>query len=287
MIQYPLEVIGLRYIANYHTHVKLCGHATGMSEDYILEAIKHGLTEIGISDHGPIPRSFMTPQEYLNNWLDRQMNEVVYRTIYLKDLSATIAKYQRKISIRKGLEIEYLSNHPDYYQSLLQDLDYLLLGVHYFETPNGLYNTYEPMDDLLLTYYADTVEKALATGFFKVLVHPDLCFANYRDSSGHIQFTEHAKHIAKRIITAANNNNVALEINAGGIRKVRIPHPNRLDFAYPRYDFWSVVKEFPETKIIIGSDAHQPHEVADDAVQIAYDFSDQFGFQLLKTLSFE
>jgi len=287
VVQYLLEVIGLRYIANYHTHVKLCGHASGMSEDYILEAIKHGLKEIGISDHGPIPRSFMTPQEYINNWLDRQMNEVAYRTIYLKDLSKTIEKYQKKIKIRKGLEIEYLSNHPEYYQTLLQDLDYLLLGVHYFETPNGLYNTYEPMDDLLLTYYAETVEKALATGFFKVLVHPDLCFANYRDVAGQFHFTEHAKYIAKRIIIAANQNNVALEINAGGIRKVRIPHLSRLDFAYPRYDFWSVVQEFPQTKIIIGSDAHQPHELADEAVQTAFDFSDQFGFPLLETLSFE
>lgn len=276
----------MKYIANYHTHVKLCGHATGMSEDYILEAIKHGLSEIGFSDHGPIPRRFMTPQEYIYNWLERQMDESIYQSVYLPDLDSSIAKYQKMISIRKGLEIEYVSHHDDYYQRLLQDLDYLLLGVHYFETPKGLYNTYEPMDDLLLTYYAETVEKALATGFFKVLVHPDLCFASYRNRKGQYEFSEHAKNISKRIIVAAINNHVALEINAGGMRKVRIPHVSRLDFAYPRYDFWTVVKEFPEVKIIIGSDAHQPHEVLDEAVHMAFQFSNQFGFQLLEKLSF-
>jgi histidinol phosphatase-like PHP family hydrolase len=34
--------------ANYHTHTKLCGHAIGMSEDYIVEAIKNNFVEIGI-----------------------------------------------------------------------------------------------------------------------------------------------------------------------------------------------------------------------------------------------
>ena len=57
---------------NYHTHHYLCGHAKGNVEDYVLEAIKHGFTEIGISDHGPInaiafPR--MSIDEYNNVYL--------------------------------------------------------------------------------------------------------------------------------------------------------------------------------------------------------------------------
>ena len=53
-----------KIIANYHTHTKLCGHAIGMSEDYVKQALERGFLEIGISDHGPIPRSWMSPETY-------------------------------------------------------------------------------------------------------------------------------------------------------------------------------------------------------------------------------
>ena len=36
--------------ANYHTHLKLCGHAEGMSEDYVKVAIIEGYEILGMSD---------------------------------------------------------------------------------------------------------------------------------------------------------------------------------------------------------------------------------------------
>ena len=69
--------------ANYHTHLKLCGHAEGMSNDYVKVAVEEGFEIIGISDHGPIPRSFMSPKEYTYNWLDRQMTYEDFLNIYL------------------------------------------------------------------------------------------------------------------------------------------------------------------------------------------------------------
>ena len=38
---------------NYHTHTYRCHHAIGKEEDYILNAIKAGYTELGFSDHAP------------------------------------------------------------------------------------------------------------------------------------------------------------------------------------------------------------------------------------------
>ena len=35
---------------NYHTHLMLCGHATGMSEDYIKVAIEEGYDVLGIQE---------------------------------------------------------------------------------------------------------------------------------------------------------------------------------------------------------------------------------------------
>ena len=41
--------------SNYHTHTYRCNHATGTIEDYVKEAIKANIDEIGISDHLPHP----------------------------------------------------------------------------------------------------------------------------------------------------------------------------------------------------------------------------------------
>ena len=53
--------------ANYHTHLSLCGHAVGMSEDYVKVAIEAGYEELGMSDHGPIKPEFMTKEEFRTN----------------------------------------------------------------------------------------------------------------------------------------------------------------------------------------------------------------------------
>ena len=57
--------------ADYHMHTPLCGHAIGSPEEYVVQAIKVGLKEIGFSDHAPMvhkpmPGITMTMDEFLN-----------------------------------------------------------------------------------------------------------------------------------------------------------------------------------------------------------------------------
>jgi histidinol-phosphatase (PHP family) len=269
---------------NYHTHTELCGHAIGMAKDYVAVAIANGYTEIGISDHGPIPRSFMSEREYEDNWLSRQMDETIFQDVYLPDLAAAIQTYGKQISIRTGLEIEYLSGHDEYFRFLLTKVEYLLLGVHYFETNNGIYNTYSPTTPELIKDYATQVEKALATGFYSVLVHPDLFLCEYKDAKGRYVFDSTAEAVTRRIIEAAIKHDVMLEINIGGIRKIAIDSPIGPDFGYPRYAFWKIVEEYPEAKVMLGCDAHRPSELADQAIQEAWRFANQFSFPIVSHL---
>ena len=39
---------------DYHMHTPLCGHAVGEPAEYVEQAIKVGLEEIGFSDHAPL-----------------------------------------------------------------------------------------------------------------------------------------------------------------------------------------------------------------------------------------
>ena len=273
--------------ANYHTHTKLCGHAIGMSEDYILEAIKNGFVEIGFSDHGPIPRSFMSTRDYHNNMLDCQMNEQDFDKIYLVDIEKSIRKFSSQISIRKGLEIEFLEGKNEYYRSLLSKLDYLSLGVHYFETPFGIINSYDSNSKDYIEFYAETVEKALATGYFKILNHPDIYLMNYSDDSGKYIFDEKCQRVARRIIEASIKNGVYLEINGGGPRRGYISYNNVLRYTYPREEFWKIVEEYKGVKVIIGCDTHNPVELYDDIIKELENSSKRYNINISERLTFE
>ena len=92
--------------ANYHTHLKLCGHAEGMSADYVQLALENGFEIIGISDHGPIKPEFMSEKDFIFNWLDRQMTYEDFLNIYLPDCLKIKEEYKDKIKVLIGVEIE-------------------------------------------------------------------------------------------------------------------------------------------------------------------------------------
>ena len=40
---------------NYHTHTYRCGHAVGNEREYVEKAIELGFSELGFSEHAPMP----------------------------------------------------------------------------------------------------------------------------------------------------------------------------------------------------------------------------------------
>ena len=111
--------------ANYHTHLSLCGHAVGMSEDYVKVAIEAGYEELGMSDHGPIKPEFMTEEEFKYNWLERQMTYDEFLNVYLPDCINVKNKYSDLIKFYIGIEIEYLYPFHEYYVNLREKLEYM------------------------------------------------------------------------------------------------------------------------------------------------------------------
>ena len=43
---------------DYHLHTPLCRHATGEPEEYAVRAVEQGISEIGFSDHCPMPAEY-------------------------------------------------------------------------------------------------------------------------------------------------------------------------------------------------------------------------------------
>ncbi len=266
--------------ANYHTHCKLCNHAVGMPEDYIKKAIELGFKEIGISDHAPVPEEFMSAYDYEYNWLPRIMKLNEFYEIYLPSLDEAIKKYGDKIKIYKALETEYIPGHEDYYLMLKKDLDYINFGVHYFLSDGKELNSYDDVNYKTIYDYAKIAIMGMESGIYNALVHPDLFYFQYKDENGKHTFDKHCEEVSRMIIEAAIKNNVYLEVNANGPANSRKYGVNGSDWLYPLKEFWTIAKEYPSLKIIIGSDAHDPNNLWNQDVSDVYSFTKELGLNV-------
>lgn len=258
---------------NYHTHMYLCRHAVGDVEDYVRQAIKLGFKALGMSDHAPFPElADRSVRMYLED----------YKT-YLAQCDYAIKKYKDQIKVYKALEIEYFPKHKEMYETLLGELDYLALGQHYIHDvtqPGELRSTYRLTTHQHIETYVDTLIEAMATGYFKFICHPDLMLYGIDD------FTEAISKESKRLIQAAINYDIPLEINANGIRKGLKETKNGMRYLYPRKEFWELVKA-ANARVIISSDAHQPSHLYNHDVIKTYEFASQLGIEVEEALSIE
>ena len=92
-------------IFNYHTHTKLCNHASGENREYVEAAIARGLKTLGFSDHAP----YLFPDGYQSS--HRMKTEQLYE--YAENVRSLAKEYRNDIRILCGFELEY---YPDYHE---------------------------------------------------------------------------------------------------------------------------------------------------------------------------
>ena len=272
-------------IGNYHTHNKLCNHAVGECEDYVLKAISLGMKEIGLTDHDPIPQDFMSKEDYDENLCYRNMKLEEFYNIYLKEIEDVKKNYSNRIKIYTGLECEYLEGHLDFYKELRSKVDYLNLGVHFFkDRNNNIINSYHKIDYTNVLDYAKSACKGIETGLFKILVHPDLFMFDYKNIDGKREFDEYAVKASRMILETCEKNGIYVEINVNGLANSR--KYNHIDWLYPYHDFWALAKEYKDLKIIIGVDAHNPEALDSTDIDLVKEFASKLNLNVLDTVEF-
>ena len=219
---------------NYHAHTFRCHHATGTPEEYILRAIENGIKYMGFSDHAP----FVFPDGYQSFYRvsAQEANN------YFSELYTLRDKYQDKIDIKIGFEMEY---YPKYFSDMLKTAldfgaEYLILGHHclFNERPEGFWSTHQTDNSALLREYVSNVSKAIKTGVFAYVAHPDIF--NFTGD-----LSTYADEMRKLCVTSRQEN-VPLEINCLGLRDNR---------HYPRDAFWKIAGE-EKSPVTIGFDSH-------------------------------
>ena len=241
-------------LANYHSHTYRCNHAVGEDREYVERAIERGLKVLGFSDH--VPMAFPDGHESIFRIPLRLLEDYVTSVLALKE------EYKRDIHIRLGFEAEY---YPDLFEGMLRLLapypvDYLLLGQHFNDSSEAVYNPSRPRSRADLSTYVDRVIQGMETGKFTYVAHPDLFYfegpeAAYRAEMG-------------RLCRRARELDMPLEINILGMRT---------DRCYPCDSFWPLAKA-EGCKVVLGCDAHDPNDVAEPGqLQLALNYAARFG----------
>lgn len=238
----------------YHSHTYRCGHATGTEEEYILSAIKEGYKVIGFTDHVFFPH-FSQPG---------MRGDYCELEDYIKTIRDLREKYKDQIEIYLGFECEYSPLLKDYYEYLLKEteIEYLILGQHlFFDDLSHIRWLGGHAPDEGIIRYTETVIEAMESGLFTYFAHPDL-FVRFFE-----KFTPLVESCVRKICECAKRNDIPLEINLGALRGMRPRKEGRM--TYPCEEFFSIVSEY-NNKVLIGIDAHAPHDYSPEVSDIAY-----------------
>ena len=225
-----------------HMHTPLCKHARGEPEEYAHVAHRRGLRGIVVTCHNPTN----------DGWSPGVRMSVSEFDTYVAMVDRARASCAGHVDIRLGLESDYVPGMEPWLEKLhgLAEFHHVLGSVHphlrdykerYF---NGDFSAF------VHTYF-EHLAMAAETGLFDTIAHPDLV-KNIAPSKWHPdRVIDVIRPCLDRIAAAGT----AMELNTSGLNKaVAEMNPGM-----------AMLREMHKRNIpvVIGSDAHDPHRVAD------------------------
>ncbi len=254
-------------IANYHTHTFRCHHACGTERAYIENAIKGGMKFLGFSDHAP--------QFYSNGYVSGVRMTPEEAPEYVATIKALAKEYKNDIEIAVGFEAEYFPAIFDKLISLSKQLeiDYLILGQHWVDDESQFPSITCDCDsekayEEKLTFYVNQILKALETGYFSYLAHPDMFVYHGSDSWYDKEMT--------RLCENAKSLSIPLEVNLLGMVYGRW---------YPTKRFFQIAQKIGN-EIVIGCDAHSPDILSNTTAQMKIrKFAENLNLNIVDTVN--
>ena len=228
-------------LIDYHIHTVFSDGTKDLS-DYVDEAVKRKIDEVGFSDHVNFKK------------VDWSMN--------LTDLpnyvnKITQLKRTSKISIKMGLEVDFVPFKMNKLMRMINkfDFDYLVGSVHFigewgFDDEKQMYKWKRKNVDEVYQQYFELVQNMAKSGLFDIVGHLDLVkkfdFRPKKDISGLLLET----------VEIISGSKMCVEVNTSGLRK-----PCREIYPSEKLIKMCFDKGLP---ITLGSDAHSPEEVGAD-----------------------
>jgi histidinol-phosphatase (PHP family) len=233
----------LAALADYHIHTPLCRHATGWPAEFAARAVALGLGEIGFADHNPMPAQF-------DDW--RMLREDLPR--YFDEVEKARAQFPQ-LAIRLGLECDFLAGREAWIEELraVADWDYFIGSVHYLgdgtevDHPQAIKRYANGETDAIWAAYWKTYERAIRSGLFDFVAHPDL-----PKKFGFVPAGDLRRYYDP-VIAALVETRTPFEINTAGWRK-------QCAEQYPARQFLELARA-ADVPVLINSDAHSVAEL--------------------------
>jgi histidinol-phosphatase (PHP family) len=233
-------------LIDYHLHVVAHGDRPMTVENiltYCEVARDRGIRQMGITEH------------------DRYLDDI--------DLAAfqEAREKSQAVELRLGIEIDFVPGEEEQMDRFASALpyDYIIGSVHRVDSEEVDHPDHREIYDKWDTYdlyeaYYENVRKAVLSGRFDILGHPDLIkiFRHFPDTDITTMLEETADAVAE--------SGIVVDVNAAGLRKP-------IGEIYPSRDFLEMFHR-RGVPIILSSDAHAPDEVAagyDRSLKLVHD----------------
>lgn len=248
-------------ISSFHTHTRLCKHATGTPSDYVRQAIKDGCSALGISDHCPYPDDSV--------WAGSRMS--VAQIPQYVEMCAE-AKAVAPFPFRWGFECEWYPAYESWYRDVLVGevgAEYLVYGSHWINDNGAFWYIPEYPEKRILRRYVELTMQGLRSGLYDLFAHPDIFLAGFP------VMDDELRAASEDIIACAVEVDIPMEINGLGLHKDKVPGANGPRSPYPVREFWEMASS-AGARIVCCSDAHRPSDVISNA-RNAMAFAERIG----------
>lgn len=256
-------------VTDYHVHVERGPYSQAWLDEFVAQATKQGVTDLGISEHAY--RFHQTKHLLWNPWVARKKTEDL--DVYLDMLLSARA---RGVNVKIGIEMDYMpENGADMKQFLAKyPFDYAIGSVHWL----GGFGF--DLDEMREQWNAGNVEEIHNT-YFSIL--EQMIQERPVDIIGHADvikvFGFHAPRVAtrwyKRLTPLIKKSGMAVEISTAGWRKP-------VKEIYPAPEWIALLVE-AAVPLVLSSDAHRPEDVGAGYPQ-AIDLLRALGVTRLHTL---
>jgi len=252
--------MSLQGLVDYHLHTAVTVDADMTEAEACQRAVALGLREIAFTNHVMLryPDYTISPPELVEHWTQIQICQQRYP----------------ELTIRLGLEVDYYEGEEDEIASTIQryeDLigrgfDLILGGAHYlngvrFSSTNqasALFKDQE-VEPIYHDYFA-LMTKAVRSGLFDVMAHPDLIKKYTGELHPPVPFDRYRAPVEAFIVSLLEAE-VGIEVNPSGLRRP-------VAEIYPSDELLSLYLSEAKARgaepiITLGSDAHQLERVGE------------------------
>jgi histidinol-phosphatase (PHP family) len=244
-----------------HTHTIYCDGKDDI-ETMCKAAYKKNLFAIGFSAHAPIEKQIGMQ----TGWTMKEEN----LNKYVTEVLAAKKRWQDKLSVFLGLEVDYIKNKRSALDNDITalNLDYIIGSVHYLSPENGalpftidgpieefekgLKEGYKGDAAALMRDYYKTQTEMISKGGFDILGHSDIIKKNTQNKNLWSQEIE--INCQREVAKAAAKAGIVIEVNTGGINQKRTKD------VYPSLSFLKIINE-NNIPVIITADAHRAKDI--------------------------